>query len=76
MAARTDSRTDLTRKAFSENMNRIIHEIQNNLQVIRMEAELGAVGCTSDKESDRIARAVEKIDILLAELRQFSTMHG
>ena len=43
MAARTESVSDLTQKELIEIVNRIIHEIHNELQVIRMETELGAM---------------------------------
>ena len=53
-----------------KSLDRIMHDIHNNLHVIRMETELRIIDPTTDEASDRIFAAIETIDNLLSELRE------
>jgi len=54
-----------------EVVDQLIHDIQNNLQVIRMEAELSLIEQAARPESHCAFAAAENIEKLLDELRKW-----
>ena len=58
-------------KDTMEVIDRLLHEIQNNLQVIRMEAELWLIDGTSKREPRGAFDAAQNIERVLGEMRQY-----
>ena len=54
-----------------EIVDRLIHEIQNNLQVIRMEAELSAMEDITARRFQCAFDATQNIERLLGEMREW-----
>ena len=54
-----------------EVIDHLVHEIQNNLQVIRMEAELSVMELMAKRECRCAFDATENIERLLEEVRKW-----
>jgi D-aminopeptidase len=53
-----------------EVIDRIVHDIQNNLQVIRMEAELRLIDPNPQRELKCASNATRNIERLITEVRK------
>ena len=57
-----------------EVIDHLVHEIQNNLQVIRMEAELSVMELMAKQECRCAFDATENIERLLEEVRKWFSL--
>jgi len=71
MGQRMDRSASKSRAQELPDIARIVHDLQNYVQLIRMETELAAMESKLDIGLDRIIRAVDGIEGSLLELREY-----